>query len=119
MSMSNKSVQGKVFDSGPNFEVNAANDAKEYGVGGIYYYWDHFSETRNFPDDVKLVYINIPCTIEDCETFVSVGWPVRTPLSNGSLWRLSGTFEAPILSPSLHLIDVWHGWLENGNLRSC
>lgn len=117
--MSNKSVQGKVFDSGPNLEVNAAYDAKQYGAGGIFYHWDHSSKTSNFPEDVESVYINIPCLIEDVETFVSVEWPVRTPLSNGSLWRLSGTFEAPTLSPSLHLVNVWHGWLENGNLRSC
>jgi len=37
----------------------------------------------------------------------------------GAQWSLSGTQEKPTLSPSLHWVGVWHGWLQDGFLRSC
>jgi len=34
-------------------------------------------------------------------------------------WTLTGTENAPTLSPSLHVVGVWHGYLTNGEFISC
>ena len=37
----------------------------------------------------------------------------------GARWSLSGTRDKPTLSPSLHWVGMWHGYLRDGNLQSC
>ncbi len=55
-------------------------------------------------------------------------WPCdsKAPLSasiapqrngNGAAWALSGSEEAPTLSPSVDAAGVWHGFLTNGVAR--
>jgi hypothetical protein len=34
-------------------------------------------------------------------------------------WTLSGDLERPTLSPSIHLVGFWHGWLREGRFVSC
>jgi uncharacterized protein DUF6527 len=41
------------------------------------------------------------------------------PLKDGfsaPSWELSGTEDAPTLSPSIHHLQCWHGWLRDGIL---
>ena len=45
-------------------------------------------------------------------------WPFDEPLENGSIWKWDGNREAPTLTPSLHWVNVWHGWMKNGELIS-
>lgn len=33
-------------------------------------------------------------------------------------WRWDGNRDAPTLTPSIHLINEWHGYMTNGELRS-
>lgn len=35
------------------------------------------------------------------------------------VWGWDGNVEKPTLQPSIHWVGVWHGFLENGRLRSC
>ena len=37
-------------------------------------------------------------------------------LSNGASWTWDGDVDAPTLSPSLHAIGLWHGWVRKGML---
>lgn len=69
-----------------------------------------------------------PCGASDCPMG---GWavvPTKTnftgkPTSADSMrrgWDTSGTsFEDITLSPSIHHVGHWHGWLRNGVLVSC
>ncbi len=34
-------------------------------------------------------------------------------------WSLSGDPDRPTLSPSLHLVGHWHGWMREGRFVSC
>jgi hypothetical protein len=34
-------------------------------------------------------------------------------------WEWDGNTEAPTLSPSVHHVGHWHGWLRNGVWESC
>lgn len=34
-------------------------------------------------------------------------------------WEWDGNKEAPTLSPSVHRVGHWHGWLRNGVWESC
>lgn len=34
-------------------------------------------------------------------------------------WQLSGTPEKPTLTPSIHHIGCWHGWLRDGIFTPC
>ena len=50
---------------------------------------------------------------------ISCVWTISSKNNNGAQWKLSGTKEAPTMHPSLHWVGMWHGFLENGYLRSC
>ena len=34
-------------------------------------------------------------------------------------WQWDGNHDAPTLSPSVHWVGHWHGWLRNGVWESC
>ncbi len=42
-----------------------------------------------------------------------------TGKDSGHCWQLSGSKEQPTLTPSIHHVGCWHGWLRNGELVSC
>lgn len=50
---------------------------------------------------------------------IDVEWNVDKKNICNAQWALSGTREAPTLSPSLHWVGMWHGWLKDGFLTSC
>lgn len=43
----------------------------------------------------------------------------ETPNAVGARWGYDGNDAAPTLSPSLHVIGKWHGWMRAGRLVSC
>ena len=43
-------------------------------------------------------------------------WPVDQPNSTGDQWSWDGNEDEPTLSPSLHAVGEWHGWVQNGML---
>lgn len=101
----------KVFD--------ASREARAHGPGGIFYHWR--GDGRQFPEDVASVFIVMPVNISDSDRacYPVLEWTVDRPNPNGAQWSLSGTAEAPTLSPSLHWVGFWHGWLREGRLESC
>ncbi len=113
-------------------DCRISEERSDQTAGAIVYAWD--GDGRRFPEDVTHLYIRMPVTWrqatpevtdldpEYADTPVDVGWAVDHP-SNGNSsrpkWKLSGTLEKPTLSPSLHWIGVWHGFLKDGRLESC
>lgn len=113
MERSQESIQGVVFEY--------SSDARKHGKGGIWYTWKPDSP-RNFPEDVASVLIVMPVNWGDPQLDqlgIVCEWTVDTKNQNNAQWILSGTKESPTLSPSLHWVGMWHGWLQNGYLRSC
>lgn len=53
------------------------------------------------------------------ENGIPAEWTVSGPNQNGAQWSLSGSKDKPTLSPSLHWVGVWHGFLTDGFLKSC
>jgi hypothetical protein len=49
-------------------------------------------------------------------TFIAI-----RPVVDGSpqSWEWDGNAEAPTLSPSIHHVGCWHGWLRHGEFTSC
>lgn len=39
--------------------------------------------------------------------------------ADGPSWAWNGSFETPTLTPSVHHVGHWHGWLKNGVWESC
>lgn len=111
---STESVAGKVF--------GCSGDARAHGKGGIWYTWRKDSK-RSFPEDVASVFIVMPVnwgeTPDKQQRGIVCEWTVDRVNQCGARWSLSGTREAPTLSPSLHWVGVWHGWLRDGQLTSC
>ena len=113
MTKSTESVQGVVFSN--------SVDARAHGPGGIWYTWKE--ETgRQFPADIKSLMIVMPVDWggpSQKGKGVICEWTVSEENQCGARWTLSGTYQKPTLSPSLHWVDMWHGWLQDGFLRSC
>lgn len=109
--LSKRSANCKVFDNW--------DGAEKYGEGGIFYSW--LNERKQFSEDVECVFIVMPSHFPDDKDKnpVMVSWQVGINHPNGSRWKLTGTYDKPTLSPSLFWIEHWHGFLENGYLRSC
>ncbi len=113
MEHSTESVDCVVFNTGA--------EARKYGKGGIWYNWLHDTE-KHFPTNVKSVFIVMPVNWGEpgvIENGISAEWTVSQKNVNGAQWKLSGTYDQPTLSPSLHWVGVWHGFLTDGKLKSC
>jgi len=63
-------------------------------------------------------YIRFKCPC-GCGSFSSLSVGLNTKPSNAghATWQWDGNEETPTLQPSIHHIDHWHGWLENGIFR--
>ena len=110
---STESIQGKVFEN--------SSDARKHGKGGIWYIWKP-ETNRQFPQDVSSVMIVMPVNWgepEIIEKGIICKWTVDHKNQCGAQWTLNGTSEKPTLSPSLHWVNMWHGYLQNGFLKSC
>ena len=73
------------------------------------------------------VIYDCPCQLDTCawggRVAISFSNPVRGEPANGPgerLWHRTGeTFETLTLSPSVHQVGHWHGWIRNGVVESC
>lgn len=45
--------------------------------------------------------------------------PVPPQFAPRAAWEWDGNMDAPTLSPSVHHVGHWHGWLRNGVWESC
>lgn len=43
----------------------------------------------------------------------------KGPPGGERVWGWDGNEEAPTLTPSIHALGEWHGWLRSGKLESC
>lgn len=43
----------------------------------------------------------------------------RVPSSSNRVWRWDGDKECPTVTPSIHDVGMWHGYLTKGKLVSC
>lgn len=48
--------------------------------------------------------------------FIHSVWTIGHPNDNGAKWSLVGDPEKLTLTPSLHAVGVWHGWVKQGRL---
>jgi len=69
----------------------------------------YFSEK----DGKLFVWVAVP---SPCETGIAVG---RLPVNQPNGWSFDGNRERPTLTPSIHCVDHWHGFLRAGRLESC
>jgi len=48
---------------------------------------------------------------------------IRLPIKVGEKvaehWQWDGNEDAPTITPSIHVLEHWHGWMKNGELVSC
>lgn len=63
------------------------------------------------PEDGSSIFIKMP---NPAKTVAE--WPFKEPLENGSCWEWDGNRAAPTVTPSLHWVNVWHGWMRAGEL---
>ena len=43
-------------------------------------------------------------------------WTIDFKNSNGDQWSWDGNEAEPTLTPSLHAVGIWHGWVRSGML---
>lgn len=67
-----------------------------------------------FDDTFTHIYIWLPGTRGPDALQIS-----RTPNSEPRVWFWNGDTEKPTLTPSIHAPGQWHGYLTNGELKSC
>lgn len=79
------------------------------------------------------IMFDCPCLQPDCAWGGKIAIGFKNPLDGGeplhwagkdvkpeTLWQRTGdTIETLTLSPSIHCVGHWHGWLKNGVLTSC
>lgn len=68
----------------------------------------------SFDDDCKHIYIWIPGRqAPDCLQIQ------QGPPGGERVWGWDGNKEKPTLTPSIHDVGYWHGFLTAGKLQSC
>jgi len=71
--------------------------------------FEYYSDGDRYPGGV--IY-NCPC---GCGATGALRFrPAASPS-----WEWDGNTDAPTLSPSVHHVGHWHGWLRNGVWESC
>jgi hypothetical protein len=69
-----------------------------------------------FTDDNEKIYIRVPNGTEEGDFGSCRLSPA--PLANVEDWQWDGNREAPTLTPSIHVVGIWHGFMTNGELVS-
>lgn len=104
--MNTESLQGQVFTT--------KDQALKHGKGAIWYEYEDVPNPQ-FPQNVASVWIIMPVSGRG----IAIEWTVNHRNHCNAQWNLSGTHDKPTLSPSLHWVTMWHGFLQNGFLKSC
>ena len=71
-------------------------------------YWERVSE------DARILVLAMPLDSEQGWTYTE--WTINHQNSCDASWSWDGNEESPTLSPSLHAVGSWHGWIRNGHL---
>lgn len=68
-----------------------------------------------FDDTFKCIYVWLPGTPGPTAIPITLG-PDRGEFR---IWGWDGNQDKPTLTPSIHWVDFWHGFMRNGKLISC
>ena len=69
-----------------------------------------------FDDGNRVLLVALPNHRKD-QGFIRSSWTIDHPNRTGDQWLWDGDEDEPTLSPSLHAVGEWHGFVENGILR--
>lgn len=97
-------------------------DTPKYGHGPIDMVrrrdWDELGNVGEFcwkvADGKRVLYLAVPFDI--ASGYVLSRWTIDHYNSCGAMWSWDGNEDAPTLTPSLHAVGVWHGWVRYGQL---
>lgn len=65
-------------------------------------------------DGKRILLVVIPCPGRDNGIWSE--WSIDHRNHCGAQWSWNGNEDKPTLSPSLHAVGVWHGWVRDGQL---
>jgi hypothetical protein len=66
---------------------------------------------------VRYIMIALPCPSPTApDNYILNYLPVCTVNKADKAWLWDGNLDAPTLSPSIHCIGHWHGWVRAGTL---
>lgn len=65
-------------------------------------------------NDTRTLALAIPCSGE--KGWCYSRWTIDHKNTAGAQWSWNGNEDAPTLSPSLHAVEIWHGWVKAGEL---
>lgn len=51
--------------------------------------------------------------------FVAAEWSIGHKNECGASWTWNGSLLRPTLSPSLHAVGIWHGFVKDGVMTEC
>lgn len=103
------------------------DDISVLKVEGVQYNTDnakgkHYEDGKEFVNNSKPgdwfffeggdIYIHIP-GVGRCQFNLNLDPEYSPPR-----WKWDGNREAPTITPSLHVVNHWHGWMKNGELIS-
>jgi Family of unknown function (DUF6527) len=78
--------------------------------------WDFDAEAcggdRSKP--THYIYVHLPGESSWSAIKVQQGAP-----GGNRVWGWNGNEDKPTLTPSIHAVGIWHGFLTNGELKSC
>lgn len=82
---------------------------------------DRFERVGDFywrtDDGNRVLWIAIPCrSTLGKERWVLSEWTVDHKNNCGAMWAWNGNVDRPTLTPSLHAVGVWHGYVRDGQL---
>jgi len=84
--------------------------------------WDETGEAGSFslgdPDGKgeRDLWYRCPCGC-GTQSVLRVGTGFKPDASPS--WRWNGSLESPTLTPSVHHVGHWHGWLTDGEWKVC
>ena len=67
-----------------------------------------------FDDEFEHIYLWLPGAQGPDALRIQKGGP-----GGDRVWGWDGNVDKPTLTPSIHDVDHWHGWLQTGRLVSC
>lgn len=67
-----------------------------------------------FDGDNRVLVIAIPNV--GCRGWIHSEWTIDHRNASDALWQWDGNEEKPTLTPSLHAVGIWHGYVKQGNL---
>jgi hypothetical protein len=95
----------------PSEVINGEQQPGDFAWEFDFTHFDHGAK----PEDQQLTfYLCLPDESRWSPIYVQRGDP-----GGPHVWGWNGNFDCPTMTPSIHWIEHWHGYLTNGRLVSC